>query len=279
MTDTAQTTALAQAAPKSVFADLASFEAAQRMMKPLATSDLVPDQYKNNIGNCLIAYEMAQRNGSSVLSTMQSMYIVNGRPSWSASYLIACINASGKFSPLRYRQIGNPADDSKGIVAWAVDASGETLESPAVTLQMARKEGWFDKRGSKWQTMPDLMLRYRAATLFARLYCPEISLGMVTAEEAEDMGPAPASSRFRRSEVTIEEGDTREKAAPAPDFSEQDWSAALNEVGKWQLASKADQNFPTMPLVQVRQRVTELGGGPDPEWIKANWGRIAGGEK
>jgi hypothetical protein len=52
---------------------------------------------------------------------------------------------------------------------------------------MAKKEGWFNRNGSKWQTMPELMLRYRAATFFSRLYCPEITMGMHSREEVEDI--------------------------------------------------------------------------------------------
>src|SRR5690606_36386475 len=73
-------------------------------------------------------------------------------------------------------------------VAWAKDReSGERLESPPVSLQLTHDEGWYSKNGSKWQTMPQLMLRYRAATLFARLYAPEITLGMRTTDEVEDI--------------------------------------------------------------------------------------------
>ena len=52
---------------------------------------------------------------------------------------------------------------------------------------MAKKEGWFNKSGSKWQTMPEQMLRYRAAAFWQRVYCPEISMGFMTTEEAEDI--------------------------------------------------------------------------------------------
>jgi hypothetical protein len=52
---------------------------------------------------------------------------------------------------------------------------------------MAKAEGWSTKAGSKWITMPELMLRYRAAAFFARLYAPDITLGMMTAEEARDI--------------------------------------------------------------------------------------------
>lgn len=172
-----------------VFGTVASFEAAQRIGKMLSTSSLVPDTYKGdgNIGNCVIALEMANRIGMNVISVMQNMYIVHGRPAWSSQFLISCINASGKFTPLRYEISGEPDKDSWGCRAWAVDRSGEKLVGPLVTIEMARLEGWYSKNGSKWKTMPELMLRYRAATLFARLYSPELTMGIMTADEVEDV--------------------------------------------------------------------------------------------
>jgi hypothetical protein len=54
---------------------------------------------------------------------------------------------------------------------------------------MAKAEGWSTKSGSKWLTMPELMLRYRSAAFFARIYAPDITLGMQTAEEVYDAEP------------------------------------------------------------------------------------------
>jgi len=177
----------------------AGFDLVQRVAKMFSASSLVPETYRGNIPNCVIALEMAQRIGSSPLMTMQNMYIVHGRPAWSSQFLIACLNASGRFSPLRYKDTGVNGTESEGIIAWAKDLlDGETLEGPEVTIAMSKKEGWFQKNGSKWQTMPQLMLRYRAATFFARLYSPELTMGIRTAEEAADSvyadaeaGPAP----------------------------------------------------------------------------------------
>ncbi len=178
-----------------VFGSVASFEFAQRIGKMLSTSSMVPDTYKGdgNIGNCVIALEMANRIGMNVVSVMQNLYIVHGRPAWSSQFLISCINASGKFSPLRYMMQGEEGKDSWGCRAWATDRSGEKLVGPLVTIEMARLEGWYGKNGSKWKTMPELMLRYRAATLFARLYSPELTMGIMTGDEVQDIVEAPSA--------------------------------------------------------------------------------------
>ena len=91
---------------------------------------------------------------------------------------------------MRFRATGEKGKPSWGCIAYATDKeSGETLESIEVTMQMAADEGWSTKSGSKWKTMPELMLRYRAAAFFTRLYCPEISMGLHTSEEMEDIAP------------------------------------------------------------------------------------------
>ena len=169
----------------SVFASAENFELAQRAAKMLASSTLVPKQYQGKIENCVIALEMAARIGASPLMVMQHLYIVHGNPSWSSAFLISAINTSGKFEPLRFEI--NGAGDSLECIAWTTDKQGNRLESPKITMAMAKAEGWVQKTGSKWKTMPELMIRYRAAAFFSRLYCPEITMGMQTADEVVDV--------------------------------------------------------------------------------------------
>lgn len=170
------------------FSDITTFENAQRMAKILCSSNIVPEIYRgeHNLGNCVIALEMANRIGANILAVMQNLYLVHGKPAWSSQFLISCVNASGRFGSLRYRMTGTKGQDDWGCVAVATDRKGEVLESPEVTISMAKKEGWYAKNGSKWQTMPELMLRYRAATFFTRLYAPEITMGILTREEVHD---------------------------------------------------------------------------------------------
>jgi hypothetical protein len=164
-------------------APLSSFEMAQRQAKALSASDLVPQQYKGNVANTLVALEIANRIGASPLMVMQNLNIIHGRPSWGSSFIIAAINGSGKFTALRF--VG---DLSKGIKAVCQEkATGELLEGPTVTMEMAKAEGWLDKAGSKWKTMPELMMRYRGAAFFGRLYAPEITMGMHSTEEVVDI--------------------------------------------------------------------------------------------
>ncbi len=160
----------------------AQFEHAQRIAKLLSSSDLVPNQYKGNIANTMVALEMAHRMNASPLMVMQNLHIIHGRPSWGSSFIIASLNSCGRFGTLRFESTPTSCK------AVTMDKqSGAILEGPTVTMEMAKLEGWLDKPGSKWKTMPELMLKYRAAAFFGRLYAPEIMMGLYSADEVVDI--------------------------------------------------------------------------------------------
>ncbi len=176
--------------PISPFSGEAQFVSAQRIGNALCSSSLVPEIYRGsaNMGNVLIAMELSGRLGASVLAVMQNMHVIHGRPSLGSPFLIATVNQSGKFSPLRFRFTGKEGTDEWGCRAVAKDLkTGEELVGSCVSIAMAKAEGWHTKAGSKWKTMPEQMLQYRAAAFWTRAYAPEVSLGMVTRDEAEDM--------------------------------------------------------------------------------------------
>ncbi len=165
----------------------AAFEMLQRQAKMFSASTLVPKDFQGNIANCAIAINIAKRLGTDPFMTIQNVDIIHGRPSFRATFLIAMVNSAGRFEPLQFRMEGEEGKPSRSCVAWTKSKpEGTPLEGPKITLEMAKAEGWSTKNGSKWQTMPELMLRYRAAAFFARLYAPDITLGMMTAEEVAD---------------------------------------------------------------------------------------------
>lgn len=197
--------------------DSHGFELAQRAAKLLAASSLVPKDYQGNLPNCVIALNMAQRVGADPLMVMQNLVVVHGRPTWSAQFLIATINTCGRFSALRYEFFGERNTDSWGCRAWAIEkATGEKLVGTDVTIAMAKKEGWFGKNGSKWQSIPQQMLMYRAGSWWARAYAPELSMGLHTADEMRDVYDASVdgdgsfvvtTDSLRQAGETIQTGD------------------------------------------------------------------------
>lgn len=181
---------------------------AYRTAGMLSRSGLVPENYRNSPENCLIAIDLANRQGLSPMMVMQNLYVVKGKPAWSGSFCAAAINGCGKFTPLEYVFVGEPGTPSEGCYARATRlCSGAQCVSDTITLQMAKDEGWLDKGGSKWKTMPRQMMMYRAASFFARAHCPEVLLGIQTIEEVQDVrgyeeGPAQAVTT-----IVLEQGE------------------------------------------------------------------------
>lgn len=172
----------------SIYSSIENFENGQRIAKALSSAELVPASYKNNIPNTMIALEIANRIGISPFMVMQNLDVIKGKPSWSSTFIIAALNTCGRFKPLRFRFEGaDSMSDMYGCRAIAVDVeTGEALEGPLVNWKMVKDEGWLDKPGSKWKTMPELMFQYRAASFFGRLYAPDILKGMHSVEEIMD---------------------------------------------------------------------------------------------
>jgi len=179
-----QTTTIEKVQQQSVFA-FETFDHAQRIAKMLSTSTLIPKDFQNNVQNVMIALEIANRIGASPLMVMQNLFVIYGKPSWSSSFIIAALNSSNKFSPLRFELSG--AGMEMKCHAWCYEtATKEKLIGPTVSMAMAKIEGWYDKKDSKWKSMPELMLRYRSAAFFGRLYAPELLMGMHAMDEVKD---------------------------------------------------------------------------------------------
>lgn len=228
----------------SVLINKESFEHAQRVAKMLSESDLVPAVFKGKIGNCVIALNMAARIGADPMMVMQNIYIVHGKPAWSSQFLIATLNACGKFSPLRYEE---DEQDGGRCRAYAIDKStNERCEGIWVSMVMADKEGWVNKAGSKWKTMPQLMRRYRAASFFTKQFAPEVSMGINTHEEVEDIPYTEVESKpLDQKKAEAELDRVKQLLANCK---------TADEVQKLQLAC------PEMDVTMFSDRIAELGG-------------------
>lgn len=159
-----------------------------RMANMICKSGLVPDSYRNSPENCLIAIDIGNRMGMSPIMVMQNLYIVKGKPAWSGAFCAAVVNGSGRFTPLRYEWVGERGKPNFGCCAMANRLSdGALCMSDTVTMQMAQDEGWLNKPGSKWKTMPMQMMMYRAASFFAKAHCSDFLLGIPTIEEVQDV--------------------------------------------------------------------------------------------
>lgn len=247
----------------------AGFDLAQRIAKAYQTANAVPAAFRATtikrekdangdyydveipnpaaLGNCIVAIETAQAVGMSITAVMQNANVIEGRLSWSGKFVIAAINASRRFSPLRFRITSRgritAAYKEKGrwnkdqrryemieksveiddieCVAWAYVMEGgrrtdEIIEGTPVSIKMAVEEGWYSKPGSKWQTeLKHLMLQYRAGSFFGNIHAPDVVMGMGrTTEEIEDFVDAVPTAGDSI-EVSVDELRRAQASRPA----------------------------------------------------------------
>ena len=210
--------ALTTTSKKSVYSSIQSFESAQRIAASLADSALVPNAYRGQQGlpNCIVAIEIANRMGMSPFQVMQNLNVIHGRPSWSSQFIIGLIQGCGRFEGFTY------TETSDSCQCFAVlKTTGEQVSGPKITLDMAKKEGW--TKNTKWSTMPQTMLRYRAASAFGRFHIPDLILGIQSVEENEvieaevTVAPEPAESKLDKvSEILAPKTEPQHVPEPEP---------------------------------------------------------------
>lgn len=237
----------ANAAPAPVqnteisFYNSAGYGLLRNMAKDFAAADIIPQRFQKNLSNCLIALNMAARMNADPLMVMQNLYVVNGTPAWSAQFLISCFNQCGRFSSIQYEFSGKEGSDEWGCRAYAIElATGETVKGSKVTINIAKKEGWFGKNQSKWQTMPEQMLRYRSAAWMIRAHAPEIGMGFQTRDEivdAYEMSPDELGTYSMNSKEIHENTVTSppkvpEKAKPANKHETESAPVPESDMGK-----------------------------------------------
>lgn len=164
-----------------------NFENNWEIAERLSKSSLLPDDFKGKPENTIIALGMSQKMGMDFFTIAQNLHIIRGKLSWSGAFCKTLIEQSGKYTDLDFVYFGKEGTDDRGCYLEATRIrDGKKIQGNKVTVKLAKDEKWWNTN-SKWRTMTDQMLGYRAAAFFARLYCGEVLNGIMTTEENIDM--------------------------------------------------------------------------------------------
>ena len=187
-----------------LFWDVATFEHGQRVAKALITSQMVPERFRN-VGDVLICLNLSRRmeqvtgNYIDPLMMMQNIYIIKGKPAFETRLAIGFFNALGQWEKINWQVKWQPTDkwvtldaDTAGNYQSARAFAKNLKDNKAyygeeVSVEMAKKAGWWGKQGSLWPVFTGMMLRYRSAMFFIRQFEPGVLLGLYTREEVLDM--------------------------------------------------------------------------------------------
>ena len=162
--------------------DGAALDHRYRLAKAFSMSGMVPSHFQGKPEACLVAMLYAEQLGEHPMLLFQEISVINGRPNTSARFAISRANKSGLL---------------QGPITWASKGQGETLQvtasatlretgeiiSTTVSMKEAQADGW--TRNPKYKSIPEQMLRWRAATRLINLYMPEVLFGLGVADEAE----------------------------------------------------------------------------------------------
>lgn len=158
-----------------------------KLAEKLATSSLLPDEFKGHPENVIICLGMAEKMKLDPFTVCQNLHIIRGKLSWSGAFCKTLIEQSGKYKDLDYVYFGEENTDERGCYLEATRVrDGKRIQGNKVTVKLAKDEKWWTTN-PKWRTMTDQMLGYRAAAFFARLYCGEMLNGIMTTEENMDI--------------------------------------------------------------------------------------------
>ncbi|GGX49318.1 hypothetical protein [Streptomyces noursei] len=142
--------------------------------KALAQSDLLPRQYQGKPANLLWAISYGQTLGVDPMTAVQSIHVINGRPTASADLIAGLVRRAG-------HKLRITSDDRKAV-AQIVRADDPAFTFEAVwTIERAQAAKLTGK--DTWKQFPAAMLKARAITEVARAACSEILQGTIYTPE------------------------------------------------------------------------------------------------
>ena len=204
----------------------------------IAKSDIIPVHYRNKPENIFIAMQSAYRMNMDPMMVMQNTYMIGGKLGMNSAFAISLANNCGLFeSGIKYRLEGDMQE--LRVTAYANLKNNSEEISFTIGMKEAMAEGW--TKNPKYKSLPELMLRYRAATLLIRTHVPEALNGMHTVEELQDVNYAK--------EVTKEEVKKVETKTQA--LSNKMDEGLLNEKTENQIENTPKIIEETEPELQV----------------------------
>jgi hypothetical protein len=224
---------------------LQSFDDAFRFSKMVAASEFAPKDFKNKPESCLLAIQHGSEVGLSPMQSLQSIAVINGRPTIWGDAALALVQACPVCEYVREYMEGE--GDSLTAVC---EAKRQGYPSPSVSrfsVADAKKAGLWGKTGP-WTQYPSRMLQLRARGFALRNAFADALRGLVTAEEAQDYPtqPEPVVVRPKFPETVV-----KLKAEPA--------KSAASDIEKARLAVSDAKDIAGLNRLRTLagQRLTE----------------------
>ena len=223
---------------------LATFDDAFRFAKMVASSDFAPKDFRGKPESCLLAIQHGSEVGLSPMQSLQSIAVINGRPTIWGDAALALVQSSPACEYVREYIDG---EGDKAVAVCEVKRRGYPAPTEAhFSMADAKRAGLAGKAGP-WTQYPARMLALRARGFALRNAFADALRGLVTAEEAQDYVQAEAAKEPAR-EPVVYRPKLEAKAATTED-----------PVGKARLAVSRAMNLAALDTLRklVDKRLEE----------------------
>lgn len=156
-----------------------SLDEAMRFAEILSKSSIIPKDFTGNPGNILVAMQWGMELGLQPMQAMQSIAVINGRPSLWGDAVIGLVRGSPACEYIKETDDGHTA-------TIRVKRRGEDEEHVRTfSMDDAKAAGLAGKQGP-WAQYPKRMRQMRARAFALRDVFPDVLRGMPIAEEVQD---------------------------------------------------------------------------------------------
>lgn len=189
-----------------------SLQEAMEFADLISKSNMIPKDYVNNPGNILVAMQWGMEIGLHPLQGLQSIAVINGRPTLWGDAALALVLAS----PVCEYVDESASDATHGICE--VKRRGEAAHVQVFTVEDAKKAGLWGKAGP-WTTYPARMLIMRARSWALRDKFTDVLRGLALTEEIRDIEPVDITPKpirenpiaIAQAAISTEDSEERER--------------------------------------------------------------------
>ncbi|MCT1491333.1 recombinase RecT [Corynebacterium sanguinis] len=228
----------------------------------MSQANMIPDKFKGNPANVLVAQELAKAMGETTWVTMSELYFVGNVPTFSAKYMRSRVRAAGHILREHY-------DPETMTATCTIIRSDDPDYEHVVSWNKAKaiQHGLWDK--GHWKKNHELMLKNRAVSECVREACNEVMGGVdYTREEAEEMAPVKMTATRKPA------GSLKEALAPAPSPDEPEVDPLSKVLADIEQAEDTDSLKQIMDAAMVALDGDELDTAR--QVGNAKWGELNG---
>jgi hypothetical protein len=155
-----------------------------QLAKLIADSELAPKDYRGKPGNVLIAVQMGQEVGLSPMAAIQSIAVINGKPSLYGDVGKAILLSNG----LTIDEDDIETIKKTGIARCKITRKGHPPCERTFSIENAKIASLWGKAGP-WTQYPERQLAWRAFWFSARDVASDLLKGLSGLEEVQDFQP------------------------------------------------------------------------------------------